>query len=156
MRALIENSISSSTSYSFGAPYIAGINSTFGGKFGGWDGWMYYINGKDPGVAMSDGKIADGDEILVYYGDWGTRPLQISGPADGSKNECVSVRVSCDGKSVEGACVYADGKKYITDSSGAAFVSIPETGLYEIYAEKNDESGKPLFIRSKRISITIK
>lgn len=156
MKALNSAGVKSAVSYSYGAPYIYAVNDVFGGKFGGWDGWMFFVNGKDPGVGMTDVEIKEGDEILVYYGDWGIKPLELSIPEIAPRNQEVEIKVLSEGKSVEGATVYINRVKYLTDAKGVAYISIKEIGDYEIYAEKQDESGKPLFVRSTIKKITIR
>ncbi len=51
--------------------YIAAINgeveSTFGEPY--YDGWQYMVNGVLPSVGMSAATVADGDKIVLYYGD---------------------------------------------------------------------------------------
>lgn len=49
--------------------FISGINGEMSGNFGGWDGWMYKVNGTEPAVGIQNYMLADGDQILLYYGD---------------------------------------------------------------------------------------
>lgn len=50
--------------------YFSSIATQNAGFFGGWDGWMYMVNGKSPSVGMGDYILSDGDDILLYYGDF--------------------------------------------------------------------------------------
>ena len=156
MEALNNSGIKSNVSYSYGAPFITSINDIAGGKFGGWDGWMYFVNGMDPGVGMTDVEVKAGDEILVYYGDWGIKPLSITLPETASKGQNIEIVVKAEDKVVENAAVWVSGKKYITDKNGIVTVTIEELGNLEIYAEKLDDSGKPLFVRSVKKVIVVK
>lgn len=156
MEALNSMGIKSNVSYSYGAPFITSINDIAGGKFGGWDGWMYFVNGIDPGVGMTDAVIKDGDEILVYYGDWGIKPLQITLPETSQAGQSIEVAVKAEDKAVEGAAVWVKGKKYTTDANGSVIITLDEAGSFEIYAEKLDENGKPLFVRSVKRIIVVK
>lgn len=54
--------------------YITEVNGINGGKFGGYDGWYYSVNGKVPEVGVNDYKVNSGDSIVLYYGDY---PCQI-------------------------------------------------------------------------------
>ncbi|MDF2674467.1 MAG: surface/cell-adhesion protein [Clostridiales bacterium] len=155
MKALNSMGIKSNVSYSYGAPFIASINDIAGGKFGGWDGWMYFVNGVDPGVGMTDLEVKAGDEILVYYGDWGIKPLEITLPGTASKVQTIEVSVKADGKGVA-ADVWVNGKKYITDANGILTLTIDEVGSLEVYAEKLDEKGKPMYVRSVKKVIVVK
>lgn len=156
MRALNDMGIKSNVSYSYGAPFITSIDGTTGGKFGGWDGWMYFVNGIDPGVGMTDVQVKPGDEILLYYGDWGIKPLEITFPQTAAKGQNIEVTVMSEGKAVENAAVWVNDRKYTTDANGKAAITIDETGSFGIYAEKLDEKGKPLFVRSVKKVIEVK
>jgi hypothetical protein len=57
---------------------------------------------------------------------------------------------------VENAAVWVDGKKYITDKNGIVTITIDELGTLEVYAEKLDTNGKPLFVRSAKKVIVVK
>lgn len=54
---------------SFG-PYVNSIDGLEAGSLGGWDGWMYKVNGEEVQVGASDYKVKDGDSIQFYYGRW--------------------------------------------------------------------------------------
>ncbi len=49
--------------------YITEINGLKAGKYGGWDGWMFQINGVDSAVGVKDALVRNGDAIVYYYGD---------------------------------------------------------------------------------------
>ncbi|MHB8961658.1 MAG: DUF4430 domain-containing protein [Saccharofermentanales bacterium] len=49
--------------------FISDINGDASGSFGGWDGWLFKVNGAEPAVGIPDYPIIAGDEILLYYGD---------------------------------------------------------------------------------------
>lgn len=49
--------------------YVTVVNGEAAGTFGGWDGWLYQVNGADPGVGIDACALHDGDSILLYYGD---------------------------------------------------------------------------------------
>lgn len=49
--------------------YITAINNDTAGTFGGWDGWLYTVNGLEPTVGINEYTVEDGDSILLYYGD---------------------------------------------------------------------------------------
>lgn len=155
MNSLIAQKIPSAVSYTWGAPYISGIDMISGGKFGGWDGWMYYINNSDPSVGMTDAEIKNGDEILVYYGDYGIKPLTIETVDTANSGEMFSAAVKCGDLPVAGAVVKAGNSEFVTDDKGIANIQINDKGKFEVYAEKNDANGKPLYIRSDRKTITV-
>ncbi len=49
--------------------YISEVNGDKAGKFGGWDGWLYAVNGVVPSVSISDYVLSENDSIVLYYGD---------------------------------------------------------------------------------------
>lgn len=49
--------------------YITDINGEAAGQFGGWDGWLYKVNGADSSVGIDSLELADGDNVVLYYGD---------------------------------------------------------------------------------------
>lgn len=49
--------------------YITDINGESAAKFGGWDGWLYKVNGQDAVVGIDTLELSDGDNVLLYYGD---------------------------------------------------------------------------------------
>lgn len=49
--------------------YISAVNDDKESTFGGWDGWLYTVNGVSPVVAVSDYVLSEGDSIVLYYGD---------------------------------------------------------------------------------------
>ena len=49
--------------------YITDINGEAAGKFGGWDGWLYLVNGEDKAVGIDACTLKDKDEVVLYYGD---------------------------------------------------------------------------------------
>ena len=49
--------------------FILAINGDIMSSFGGYDGWMYSVNGEMPPVMINDYDLADGDNVVVFYGD---------------------------------------------------------------------------------------
>lgn len=49
--------------------YITDVNGETAGQFGGYDGWLYKVNGAEPIVGIDGLQLADGDNIVLYYGD---------------------------------------------------------------------------------------
>ena len=47
--------------------YITSIAGETAGKFGGWDGWLYSVNGKFPSITCGKQKVKPNDEILFTY-----------------------------------------------------------------------------------------
>ena len=49
--------------------YITSIAGETAGKFGGWDGWLYSVNGEIPPVTVEQCTLKDGDVVVLFYGD---------------------------------------------------------------------------------------
>lgn len=49
--------------------WITAVNNDVQGTFGGWDGWLYRVNGIEPNDAVSGYNLSDGDSIVLYYSD---------------------------------------------------------------------------------------
>ncbi|WDC84308.1 DUF4430 domain-containing protein [Caloramator sp. mosi_1] len=75
-KVLNDNGISYKVAESQWGKYVEEINGLKAGKFGGYDGWMYYIKNKNkietPMVGIDSYIPDNGDEIVVFYGDFTT------------------------------------------------------------------------------------
>lgn len=144
--------------------YITEIGGIKSGSFGGWDGWLYIVNGVSPSESISDYILKDGDSIVLFYGDpygvgfqypeielddKGISFFSYDTEYDSSynpivkKNPVIGATVTiCDneGKSFE----------YLTDSDGRIYVddSLLDFGTYSYKVEKYAENGMPLALRS--------
>ena len=49
--------------------YITDINGETAGKFGGWDGWLFKVNGNEAMAGIDSTILNAGDTIVLYYGD---------------------------------------------------------------------------------------
>lgn len=50
--------------------YISSINDEREATFGGYDGWMFIVNNETSDRSIDSHKISDGDDIVVYYGEF--------------------------------------------------------------------------------------
>lgn len=55
------------TTGSYG-PYVSMLYGETEKYFGGYDGWLYMVNGKSPSVGIGDYHVLPGDDIVFYYG----------------------------------------------------------------------------------------
>lgn len=51
----------------YGSVYIQGINHLYEKNAGPLSGWMYSVNGKNPGIGCDGYKVKDGDQIVWQY-----------------------------------------------------------------------------------------
>ena len=137
--------------------YITQVNDIAGGKYGGWDGWYYCVNGDVPMVGIGDYNLKEGDSVVLYYGGY---PCQIpyadtekisEGLISFKSNDMV---FDSEGNSsnavnpVTDAKVTVNGDNYTTNEKGE--ITIPEDKLTEqlaVQIEKKDSTGAPAVLR---------
>ncbi|MCX7695286.1 MAG: DUF4430 domain-containing protein [Caloramator sp.] len=145
-KLLNNNGISYKIAESQWGKYVEEINGLKAGKFGGYDGWMYYIKSKNkietPMVGIDSYIPNDGDEIVVFYGDFTTtyantikfipeivepnKPFKIQFAYtyfDWYQNKEVTTPIG-------GAIVTIDEKNYITDENGQISLEGLEKGSH--------------------------
>jgi len=49
--------------------FVSAIGGDVSGTFGGWDGWLFTVNGEEATVGIAECLLSDGDSVLLYYGD---------------------------------------------------------------------------------------
>lgn len=144
--------------------YLAAVGEDAAAKFGGWDGWVYYVNGVEGAVGIDAYNPVAGDSILVCYTDaYGDPPtLMPTLTASRAKTGIVTltaaaqVAVYAEDWSVSyvttpaaGAKLTVDGAEYITDEQGRVVLSAEDSAKEQIAVqiEHFAENGKPLVIR---------
>jgi len=147
--------------------YINSIKGEVTGKFGGYDGWIYIVNGVMPSIGAGDYKIKDGDNLVFYYGMYPPDTLipqvdlQPAQPKVGD-NLTVTATSSYDDWNtgntvtvkVAGAVVSFNGKTYTTDAKGQAVIPSPSLpGTYQLKVSKDNEGSYPSIIRTGSISV---
>ncbi len=143
------------------AGFITEVDGIKGGKYGGYDGWYYLVNGETPMVGVNDFKINDGDSIVLYYGGF---PCQIPYIVkDRVSDEYILTFMSKDTvydenwnaaiveNPVTDAEVTIGDKKFTTNDKGEINVGqdgYPVIGMEEtIQIEKKDQTGAPAVLR---------
>lgn len=157
MKALNGSAIKAYADYGYGAPYVSAINDIKGGSFGGWDGWMFLVNGVAPEAGMTDVEIKAGDKILVFYGDFGITPINLVINKNVNAGDNVVIQATTKDKPENDVAIIINGTKVgQTKESGILNYKFDKPGVYRVYGEKNDATGKPLDIRSEVTNITVK
>lgn len=146
--------------------YINDVNGDYAGKFMKWDGWMYNVNGVVPMYSISECKVNDGDNIVLYYGYMDeTTSTQLPTYTFDKENgvltfTCTETEYTEDFEPVEKTVpvkdmnvqLALDGASYgfITDDQG--MINLAEAGVkmsvYEISYEKYNKDGAPLVLRN--------
>lgn len=147
------------------AAYITDINGDTAGKFGGWDGWLYTVNGEAASVGIDSLKLNDGDNIVLYYGDpFGVGmqyPVADTSDIKEGKIRFTSSDTTYDAdykatvavNPVVGATVtWSNGVKstdYITDKEGVIILDKADltSGAHAVQISKIGDAGIPLVLR---------
>ncbi len=142
--------------------YISAVADEKAGAFGGWDGWMYRVNGKDQTVGLGDYKLADGDAVVLFYGGYPTQFPKMS--LEGTVLTFVSDDLAFDADynatpviaPIVGATVTVGDKTFVTDEKGQVDIAELADGTYPVQIEKKDASGAPVVVRMEKASVTLK
>lgn len=144
--------------------YLVAINDDVSGKFGGYDGWMYTVNGEVAPTGIDTTYIKDGDTVVFYYGDpygvgFQTPIVNLDNIKDGviaftSMDEVYAPEYAVLENPIEGAKVtwyYGDNlsKTYVTDKDGKIQLENGslEKGAHKLTIEKASEAGLPMVLR---------
>ncbi len=161
----------------YGGKYITEIAGEREGHFGGYDGWLFRINGRLSDYGISYAEVSGGDEVLLYYGDYDmlypeadTSRLNSDGvirftatytsySQDESGNP-IEAEITVPIADASVTWGYGQGltAEYKTNENGE--VTIPQSrltnGVHNLQIEKYDASGKPLVIRlAKDFAVTV-
>lgn len=147
--------------------YISAVNGDREGAFGGYEGWLVAVNGKDPGVGMSSVGLSDGDSIVVYYADPFEAGFQFPEADlerleegvirftssdtvyDEDYNPSVAVNPVSD-MIVKWYTGETDCKEYRTDGNGEIRIDgeLLKAGGHRVEYYKYDSNGLPLVLRN--------
>ncbi len=144
--------------------YIKSIGDDAAGKFGGWDGWVYYVNGAEPSAGMNTCTLKPGDDILVCYADpYGVPPTLMPTVAASRNAQSAAVltftatqtiydadfKPSTSIVPVESIDVTVGTEKYKTDNLGQITLTPADSAKTEVTVQiaKYDDYGKPLVVR---------
>ncbi|SDS58661.1 S-layer homology domain-containing protein [Paenibacillaceae bacterium GAS479] len=146
---------------SFGK-YVNAINGIAGGKYGGYDGWMFAVERKgawiNPSVGMGDFKLEAGDRLVVFYGD-STKlisSVQVN-PRQPRDNEAFTVQVNqqeWDFKTNQfavtpaaGVAIQVGGVTVTTDAYGKAQFQPLSAGGYDLTVTGYSSSKAPSVLK---------
>ena len=141
--------------------YISKINDDAAAAFGGWDGWLFMVNGVDATAGVADTAFADGDDIVFYYGDpFGVGfqfPVMDTDRAEEGELVFTSTDTvwNADGTQtvsenpVAGMTVIIPELDFngTTDENGKVTFDAPAAGDYTVEVSKISDAGCPLVLR---------
>lgn len=164
-KVLKKNNISLEAEDSQYGKFIKGISGVNSGKFGGHDGWLYYIkNGtkvETAGVSIDSYKLNKGDNIVVYYGNFDTPYINT---IDFNKevikeNEPFEMIFSFKNfdyvsnkdivHPIKNAKVTIDDKEYITNAEGKIVVQALKKGEYQYSISGYEKDKLPIVIKDR-------
>lgn len=118
----------------YGGSYITEAAGLREGAFGGYEGWLYYVDGVSPSVSMSLYTLKGGEEVVLVYTDFDVLVpiLETSRDHKGVVTFTLTADVTTYDENwnatvtrqpVAGAAVTVDGEIYTTDEQGKAVLS---------------------------------
>ncbi len=143
----------------YGGMYIASIGTRKEGDFGGYEGWMYYVDGQSPMYNIASCPMSPGQQLLVAYADMSVLQPLVALKTEG---EALQVEVTADVTTydenwnatvtrlpIAGATVTADGVAYTTDEQGCITLSAESAAKERIslQVEQYSDQGLPLVLR---------
>ena len=146
--------------------YITSVNDDVAGKFGGWDGWLFTINGIEAAAGVNATAIKAGDSVLLYYGDpYGVGMQFPELSLDNDVLTLTSKDTTFDAdfnpttmiNPIANAIVtwYVEDAAYTYTSDASGKVTLPESvrtaGSHRITVSKVAENGLPLVLRTDTI-----
>ena len=144
----------------YGGKYISSIGKDVEATYGGYDGWMYYVDGQSPMYSIDACPVAAGQSLLVAYGDMNL-VLPIITAQKNYKGQ-VTVKVEADvtyydeswnanivREPMIGTKVTVDGVEYTADDKGQVVLSAEAAAkaAVTLQVEKIAEGGAPLLAR---------
>jgi hypothetical protein len=145
--------------------YITSICGEDAGRFGGYDGWLYLINGADPYVGIESYDLEENDAVVLYYGDpfglgFQYPELDASKIGEGilrftseDAEYDAEFNVTYKTNPVAGATVTwytgAASVTYTTDSDGCVKIDAAQltVGSHKVQINKYSAEGLPLVLR---------
>ncbi len=142
--------------------YINSINNEEAGRFGGYDGWMFAVNGRMSDYGVDSYEIKEGDNLLFYYGGFGIETIIpkvslesqriIAGKEFEIKLEYTYYDYMEDEDktiNVSGAIITINNKEYISDEDGKVKLDALLPGNYILTIDKMGEDGFPELVRDE-------
>ena len=145
--------------------YITDINGETAGQFGGWDGWLYLVNGAEASVGIDGLQLSDGDSIVLYYGDPFGAGMQYPAADTSDIREGIIRFTSADttydadfnatvtvNPVVDATVILSNGNEttnYVTNERGEISMDKAQlvSGEYTLQISKISDAGIPLVLR---------
>ncbi|MBU5590435.1 DUF4430 domain-containing protein [Clostridium sp. MSJ-4] len=145
--------------------FIKEIDGIKSGDFGGYDGWLYYIkNGtkvESASVGIDSYELKEGDNIVVYYGEFNTPYVNLIqfNPEIVKENESFEMIFSYKNfdfmtnkdviTPIAGGKVLVDNKEYVTDETGKIVIDSLTKGEHQYSISGYEENQLPKVIKDR-------
>lgn len=142
----------------YGGSYITQAAGLREGAFGGYEGWLYYVDGISPPVSMSLHILQGGEHVVFIYTDFEVLVPIVETARD---DKGVSVKITADvttydenwnavvtRQPVAGAQVTVDGTAYVTDEQGVVLLNEADSAKEQVSfaVEKKNALGLPALV----------
>jgi len=139
----------------YGGNYISELKGWTEGAYGGYEGWLYYVDGVSPMVGIGSYVPQGGELVQVIYADFDLLVPVVEAAKDhkGSVTLTVTADVTTYDENgnatvtrepVAGATLTVNDKTYVTDEQGKA--QIDEQGVVTLQVEKKNAMGLPALL----------
>ncbi len=149
--------------------FVSSINGLASPYYGGWDGWMYRVNGVEAPVGVKDMDVKNGDSVVFYYADVFGVGFQVpeiaeneggvikftssdvtydaNGVPSTSVNPVAGMKVTLSGAGVE--------RDFVTDENGVVDASSLPDGRYAVTVSRYADNGCPTVLRFETGAVII-
>ncbi len=143
----------------YGGSYITQAAGLREGAYGGYEGWLYYVDGISPPVSMSLHILQGGEEVVFIYTDFEVLVPMVETARD---DKGVTVMVTADvttydenwnavvtRQPVADVQVTVDGTAYVTDAQGKVLLNETDSAKEQVTfaVEKKNALGLPALVR---------
>ena len=144
----------------YGGKYISSIGADAEAQYGGYDGWMYFIDGQSPMFSIDACVLQGGEQVQVAYGDMNLMLPIVTATRDYKGLVSISVQadvtyydefwnMSIVREPMAEVILTVDGVEYVTDAQGKALLSAGDSAkeTVSVQLEKLADTGAPLLVR---------
>lgn len=133
--------------------------------------WHIYQNGEAAQLGIDSIAPQKGDEFVIYIGDDSEikYPTFTFSPKEPKAGETVTVNVAANytdytdylnpvdkSEPISGVNIKLNGNNYITDQNGNAVITFPQSGNFNLSADKETKDSTCAIVRTPKISLSVK
>lgn len=143
----------------YGGSYITKAADLQEGAFGGYEGWLYYVDGVSPAVSMSLHTLTGGEDVVFIYTDFDVLVPIVEAQRDRKGIVTLSVtadvstydenwNVTVTRQPVADATFTVEGETYVTDAEGKAVLSaeLSAKDAVSVQVSKKNAIGLPALL----------